>query len=132
MLSCLIFDFVIMMFGKEQWAKNVEGFKYALKFCSIPIAMWFNILSNYVLNFCVICSCNWIVASSVFKDIRFFVSFKFLSILSHFFFFSNISKYAIFYYGKEIFQTINSTSHPKLSQKIQTLTFDSCYVIFWR
>ena len=31
MLSCLIFDFVFMMFGKEQWAENVESFKSALK-----------------------------------------------------------------------------------------------------
>ena len=61
-------------------------------FRSIPIAMWFNILSNYVLNFCVIFSYKWIVTSSVFKNIRVFVSFIFLGILSHFFFSYNISK----------------------------------------
>ena len=117
-------------------------------FRSIPAIMWFNILSNYVLNFCVICSCKWIVISSVFKDIRGFVSFI---ILSHFVFFGNISKHIIFYNGKEIFQTVNSTSQPKLfqtnwfvivwnfvcnihlyfSKKIQTLAFwfVLCYVL---
>jgi len=27
----LIFDFVFIMSGKEQWAENVESFKFALK-----------------------------------------------------------------------------------------------------
>ena len=63
-----------------------------------PFQLCFEFLCHFLLQM----NCNF----SVFKNIRVFVSFIFLSILSHFFFFL------------QHLQTVNSTSQPKLFQTI--------------